>query len=76
MRILSGILAVFLVVFVVVQWNDPDGPIWMVIYGIAAFLRDVKPGASSTKGAQTTSRSFFLSFQSCSGTVNSESIQR
>jgi hypothetical protein len=36
MRILSGIFGILLVVFVVVQWNDPDGPMWMVIYGIGA----------------------------------------
>ena len=36
MRILNGILAAFLIVFVVVQMNDPDGPLWMVIYGIGA----------------------------------------
>ena len=36
MRIVSGVLAVLLVVFMVVQFNDPDGPIWMVIYGIGA----------------------------------------
>ena len=36
MRIFSGILAVLLVVFMVVQFNDPDGPVWMVIYGIGA----------------------------------------
>lgn len=36
MRILSAILGVLLIVFVAVQWNDPDGPMWMVIYGIGA----------------------------------------
>ena len=36
MRILNGILAALLVLFVAVQWNDPDGPAWMVIYGIGA----------------------------------------
>lgn len=36
MRILNGILAAFLIVFVLVQINDPDGPVWMVIYGIGA----------------------------------------
>ena len=36
MRILNGILAAFLVLFAVVQWNDPDGPLWIVIYGIGA----------------------------------------
>ena len=36
MRILNAILAALLILFVVVQINDPDGPIWMVIYGIGA----------------------------------------
>ena len=36
MRILSGIVGLLLILFMVVQWNDPDGPIWMVIYGIGA----------------------------------------
>ena len=36
MRILSAILGALLVLFAVVQWNDPDGPMWMVIYGIGA----------------------------------------
>lgn len=36
MRIISGIFGAFLLLFVAVQWNDPDGPIWMVIYGLGA----------------------------------------
>ncbi len=36
MRILNGVLAVFLLLFVAVQYNDPDGMIWMVIYGVGA----------------------------------------
>ena len=27
MRIINGVLAAFLVLFAVVQWNDPDGPL-------------------------------------------------
>lgn len=47
MRILSGILGVLLIVFVCVQWNDPDGPMWMVIYGIGSLwclLAAFRPG--------------------------------
>jgi hypothetical protein len=33
MRIANGILAVLLLLFVAVQWNDPDGLLWMFIYG-------------------------------------------
>lgn len=36
MRILNAILGVLLILFVVVQWNDPDGPVWMAIYGLGA----------------------------------------
>ena len=36
MRILSAILGALLILFAIVQWNDPDGPMWMVIYGIGA----------------------------------------
>lgn len=36
MRILNGILCVLLVLFVVAQVNDPDGPVWMAIYGAGA----------------------------------------
>ena len=36
MRILNGILGVLLILFVAVQWNDPDGLVWMVIYGLGA----------------------------------------
>ena len=36
MRIVNGVLAAFLVLFVAVQLNDPDGALWMVIYGVGA----------------------------------------
>ncbi|MEO0680367.1 MAG: transmembrane 220 family protein [Pseudomonadota bacterium] len=36
MRILNGVLAALLVLFAAVQWNDPDGPFWMVVYGAGA----------------------------------------
>lgn len=36
MRIVNGILCVLLILFVLVQYNDPDGPLWAVIYGVGA----------------------------------------
>ena len=36
MKILNIALCVLLLLFVAVQYNDPDGPLWMVIYGVPA----------------------------------------
>lgn len=36
MRILNGVLAALLLLFVAVQVNDPDAGLWMVLYGAAA----------------------------------------
>ena len=38
MRILAGIFAVLLVLFALVQYNDPDALYWGVIYGVTAGL--------------------------------------
>jgi len=38
MRVLSFAIAALLILFVAVQYNDPDGPKWMVIYGVPALL--------------------------------------
>ncbi len=38
MRILCFVLAALMALFTAVQFNDPDGLQWMVIYGIPAFL--------------------------------------
>ncbi len=37
MRYLNGFLCVIMILFVGVQYNDPDFAFWMVIYGIPAF---------------------------------------
>ncbi|MEM7522839.1 MAG: transmembrane 220 family protein [Pseudomonadota bacterium] len=34
MRILNGVLACVLILFAVVQYNDPDGVFWAVVYGV------------------------------------------
>ena len=36
MRFVLGIVALLMLLFVVVQYNDPDGPLWMVYYGVPA----------------------------------------
>ena len=46
MRILNGVLACLLILFAVVQYNDPDGLYWGAIYGGAAIwcgLAALKP---------------------------------
>ena len=36
MRIVNAILCLLFVLFVAVQYNDPDGPVWMLIYAVPA----------------------------------------
>lgn len=36
MRIANGILFLLMLLFAGVQYNDPDGPRWMAIYGVPA----------------------------------------
>lgn len=38
MRIVSIVMFVLMLLCVVVQWNDPDGWIWMLIYGYGAVV--------------------------------------
>lgn len=53
MRYVFGFLAFMMILFVGVQYNDPDGPLWMLYYaipaiwaGIAAFRPDLLAGRS------------------------------
>lgn len=41
MRYLNGVLCVIMLLFVVVQYNDPDYAYWIVIYGLPAFWAGV-----------------------------------
>ena len=36
MRVFCGILSLLMILFIGVQYNDPDGAIWMLFYGIPA----------------------------------------
>lgn len=36
MRYVFAVLALLMGLFVAVQYNDPDGPMWMVLYGVPA----------------------------------------
>lgn len=50
MRIFAGICCVLMLLFAVVQYNDPDGLFWGVIYGTAAVwcgLASLRPAAVS-----------------------------
>jgi hypothetical protein len=54
MRYLYAFLSLVMILFAVVQYNDPDGPIWALIYGIpaawagvAAFRPDLLAGPRS-----------------------------
>lgn len=38
MKIIKGILTVILIVFAILQWNDPDGLIWIIVYGYVALM--------------------------------------
>jgi len=38
MRILHGVLMLLMLVFMAVQYNDPDGLKWLAIYGLPAVL--------------------------------------
>lgn len=51
LRIVSGIMLPMFLMSVAVQYNDPDGPVWMLIYGfpaalaLAALLGHISPSA-------------------------------
>ncbi len=36
MRIVNGVLCVMLALFAIAQYNDPDGMLWFLVYGIPA----------------------------------------
>jgi len=36
MKYLFALLALLMGLFAVVQYNDPDGPLWMLLYGVPA----------------------------------------
>ena len=47
MRIVNGVLCLFLILFTAVQYNDPDVLLWVLIYGIGAVftgLAAYRPG--------------------------------
>jgi hypothetical protein len=48
MRLVLGFLAVLMLLAVAVQYNDPDGPLWMAYYGVPAVwagLAALRPAA-------------------------------
>ncbi len=55
MRIVCGVLSALMLMFVAVQYNDPDGPLWMLIYGVGA----VWAGLAAAKLPLVQSRTSF-----------------
>jgi hypothetical protein len=41
MRYVFAALALFMLLFVAVQYNDPDGPLWMLFYAVPALWAGV-----------------------------------
>ncbi len=57
MRVLCGFLAVLLLLFVAVQYNDPDAPFWASAYGAAALwcgFAALSPGTLAWPPARAT----------------------
>lgn len=55
MRIVNGVLAVLLVLFAVAQYNDPDGPFWVAVYGAGALwcaVAALRPAAGRHGGVR------------------------
>lgn len=48
MRIVNGVLAILLILFAVVQYNDPDGLFWAAVYGVGAIWCGLAAFRSST----------------------------
>jgi len=38
MKVLNGFLGVIMAIFAILQWNDPDGLLWIFIYGYVAVM--------------------------------------
>ncbi len=52
MRIVNGVLCLFLILFTAVQYNDPDFLLWTLIYGIGAVftgLAAYRPGLFASR---------------------------
>jgi hypothetical protein len=55
MRYVFAVLALVMVVFTALQYNDPDGPLWMLYYGVPAVwcgLAAFRPQAVSSQNGR------------------------
>ncbi len=60
MRYLNILLMLLMVLFIVVQYNDPDGPLWMIIYAVPAIWAAIAAFRPKLLASQYTH--FFLLF--------------
>ena len=56
MRYLNAFLCVLLTGFTIVQYNDPDAPLWILIYGLPAIGRGL-PRTAATCSPTTSGSS-------------------
>ncbi len=61
MRILNAVLCLMMILFIVVQFNDPDGPFWAVIYVVPALWA----GLIAIKSAHIVGRIAFSILSAC-----------
>ena len=54
MRILNGVMCVVMLLFAVVQYNDPDALLWATIYGLAAVWAGVAAFRTGALSGGTT----------------------
>jgi hypothetical protein len=53
MRFVFAVLAVLMVLAAAVQYNDPDGPLWMLYYGVPAVWAGVAAARPRALAART-----------------------
>ena len=54
MRVVFGVLCFVMIVFAAVQYNDPDGPIWSLLYGVPAIWTGIAAVRPERLSGQTT----------------------
>ena len=54
MRVVFGVLCFVMIVFAAVQYNDPDGPIWSLLYGVPAIWTGIAAVRPERLSGQTS----------------------
>lgn len=71
MRLLNIVFFVLMLLFIAVQYNDPDGPVWMLIYAIPAAWTAIAIFKSSWLGSRIAhSLLLFCIFAAVAGMIH------